>query len=141
MPPLVSCDQCKHDVAVEAETCPNCGNELPTRRFRNGTRFVCCEKCYATNDYSEGGGAQAMCRACGASLAVPYQKQDAVVAAKRVMWGMAVGGLMLGGLIGMAFGGGAGAVGGGLLGACAAGWVGLMRYVILCLWYKGVMWD
>jgi hypothetical protein len=141
MPPLVSCDQCRKEVAPDAETCPHCGTELPTKRFRSGTPYVCCEKCSATNHYHEGGGAEAKCRACGASLLEPFKRQDAVVASKRVMWGMAIDGLALGGLIGMAFGGGAGAVQGGVLGGCVTGWIGLVRHIVLCLWHKGVMWD
>ncbi|MBY0460310.1 MAG: hypothetical protein K2V38_23585 [Gemmataceae bacterium] len=135
MPPLVRCDQCEHQVAAEAETCPGCGVGLPARGFNAGALHIRCKECSASNHYFQGWREGRACRACGASLEEPWRSKDADYAARRAIVIVTVLGAVFGGLGGCATGG----PGAGFMGGLAVGLIGGLlsyaRYVILAAYH------
>jgi hypothetical protein len=129
---LVRCGACRQGVAVEAETCPHCGGDLPRKRFNTGTPYVQCGQCLATNSFLEGYGGTEKCRACGASLEVPYRERERVLRIWNELWWLCLLGVAFGGFVGYFMGSGAGgAVTGGFLAGMVGGWVGYIRYWLL----------
>lgn len=129
---LVSCGACRKRVAVKAETCPHCGGDLPQKRFNAGAPFVACPQCPANNDFYEGSSLSNQCRACGASLEVPYREKERVIRIRNEAWGLGLLGAAFGGFVGYFMGEGmGGAVTGAFLAGLVGGWIGMIRWWVL----------